>query len=707
MYGGDANFITSTSNALSQTVTKAATTTGLTSSVPAGAAFGQSVTFTATPVAVAPGAGTPTGTVTFKDGTTTLGTGTLAGGVATFAIASLSVGVHSITAVYGGDTDFTTSTSSVLSQMVNQAATTTKLTKNPTTAIKFGQSVTFTATPTPSSPGAGTPTGTVTFKDGSTTLGTGALAGGIATFTTSALAVGGHSVTAVYDGDTDFTTSTSSAVSQTVSKSSTTTGLAQSTASTEFGQSVTFTATPVAVAPGAGMPTGTVTFKDGTTTLGTSTLSGGVATFATSSLTAGSRSITAAYAGDADFTTSTSPPLMHTVSQAGTNTTLTKNTTTALKFGQSVTFTATMAVVAPGAGTPTGTVTFKDGSTTLGTGALAGGVATLATTALPVGSNSITAVYGGDTNFTASTSSALSQTVQQASTTTTLTKSSTSALKFGQSTTFTAKLAAVAPGAGTPTGTVTFKDGSTTLGTGALVGGVATFTTTTLPAGSHSITAVYNGDTNFKTSTSGALSQTITQSATTTTLTKSSTSALKFGQSVTFTATLAAVAPGAGTPTGTVTFKDGSTTLGTASLSGGVATFTTASLPPGSNSITAVYGGNTDFTTSTSNSLSQTVDQAATTNKLTKNTTTAIAFGTSVTFTATLTAVSPGAGTPTGTVTFLDNGSSIGTGSLIDGVATFTTTTLPVGSNSITATYGGDTDFTGSTSSALSQTVHS
>ncbi len=86
-------------------------------------------------------------------------------------------------------------------------------------------------------------------------------------------------------------------------------------------------------------------------------------------------------------------------------------------------------------------------------------------------------------------------------------------------------------------------------------------------------------------------------------MTKSSTTVPKLGQSVTFTATLAAVSPGAGTSTGAVTFKDGSATLGTGTLSGGVATFSTASLSVGSHSITAVYGGDTNFTTSTSSSL--------------------------------------------------------------------------------------------------------
>src|SRR5678816_3510054 len=94
-------------------------------------------------------------------------------------------------------------------------------------------------------------------------------------------------------------------------------------------------------------------------------------------------------------------------------------------FGQSVTFTATVAAVAPGAGTPTGTVTFKDAAATLGTGTLSGGVATFSTTALSVAASphSITASYATDGNFASSTSSAVVQAVNQASTTTTLTSS--------------------------------------------------------------------------------------------------------------------------------------------------------------------------------------------------------------------------------------------------------------------------------------------
>src|SRR5205823_5154032 len=130
----------------------------------------------------------------------------------TFATAKLAVGSHSITAVYGGATDDLTSTSPALTFKVSQDTTTTTLAASPTATV-YGQSVTFKARVAVSSPGAGTPTGTVTFKDGATTLGTGTLStvSGVTTaiFSTTKLAVGSHAITAVYAGDTHDSTSTS------------------------------------------------------------------------------------------------------------------------------------------------------------------------------------------------------------------------------------------------------------------------------------------------------------------------------------------------------------------------------------------------------------------------------------------------------------------------------------------------------------------
>ena len=175
---------------------------------------GQSVTFTAT-VTSQSGSGTPTGSVNFLDGTSTIGSGTLNGsGVVSFATSSLAAGSHSITAAYQGDSSFAASTSSAVSVQVNAAlaATTTTLMSSAST-VTAGQSVTFTATVAPQS-GSGTPTGIVNFLDGTTMVGSGTLNGsGVATFSTSSLASGTHSVTAAYQGDTNFAASTSSAVS--------------------------------------------------------------------------------------------------------------------------------------------------------------------------------------------------------------------------------------------------------------------------------------------------------------------------------------------------------------------------------------------------------------------------------------------------------------------------------------------------------------
>jgi len=265
--------------------------------------YGQSVVFTATVKPTATTTATPSGTVTFKDGATTLGKTALTNGSAAFTTSTLAAGTHSITAVYGGDTTFIGSTSGALSQVVNKAATTTSLTVTPNPS-QFNQTVTLKATVT-SATGA-TPTGNVVFKDGATTLGTVALASGTASLSVSKLAVGAHSITAAYGGGADFYASTSKAVALTVNKAKTTTILTSSPNPSVSGQAVTFTATVTGAF--GGNPSGTVTFKDGTTTIGTGAVNTTThqAHFVTTKLSVGTHNITAVYGGDAHYLTSTS-----------------------------------------------------------------------------------------------------------------------------------------------------------------------------------------------------------------------------------------------------------------------------------------------------------------------------------------------------------------------------------------------------------------
>ncbi len=180
---------------------------------------------------------------------------------------------------------------------VPAAWTTTTLTTslNPST---YGQVMTFSAVVT-SSLGAPPDGETVTFMKGATVLGTGTLSGGSASFTASTLSVGTNAITAVYGGDSKFGYGTSNTVKQVVNKASTMTSLASSLNPSNYGQSVTFTAS---VTPQfSGTVKGTVTFYDGTTALKTVYLSGEVAKYTTSSLTTGSHSITATYNGNASF----------------------------------------------------------------------------------------------------------------------------------------------------------------------------------------------------------------------------------------------------------------------------------------------------------------------------------------------------------------------------------------------------------------------
>jgi hypothetical protein len=486
-------------------------------------------------------------------------------------------------------------------------ATTITLTAAPNPTV-FGQSVTFTVNVKPAPPNRGTPTGSVAFFDGSINLGNATLSNGKATFKTTSLPVGPDPITAVYSGDTTFATSTSAVLSQRVNQAATTSKVTSSTNPAVYGQTVTFTATVKAVSPGSGTPTGTVTFDDDGSPIGTGTLSGGTATFSTDFVVPGSQSITVGYGGDANFTGSTSPAITQTVNQAASTTTVTAAPNPSV-YGQSLTLTASVSAKSPGSGTPTGTVTFTWGSTTLGSGTLSNGTVTItATTPLTVGTDTIKAAYSGDGNFKTSTGTT-SQTVNQAATTTALV-SSVNASVFGQSVTFTATVSANAPGSGTPTGSVTFRDGSTTLGTVTLSGGVASYTTAKLATTSHAITATYNGSGSFTTS-SASLTQTVNQDGTMSVVTSSldpSTS----GQKVTFTATVSAVSPGAGTPTGTVIFYDGMTEIGTGTLSGaGKATLATKTLTAGSHSISVQYSGDTNFLASTSAVFTQTVNSVS------------------------------------------------------------------------------------------------
>jgi sugar lactone lactonase YvrE len=479
-----------------------------------------------------------------------------------------------------------------------------------------------------------------------------------------------------------------------------------------FGQGVTFTVT-VTTGANTGALTGTVTvtdtFNSATTTLASNVALGpsGTATIPPiSTLPVGIHSIVAAYSGDSAHTKSTStdngaPPLLQTVNEQTTTTLVSSGSPSTL--GQNVMFTATVAIVGSAGVTPQGTVTFMNGTTVLGTPQTlgAGLTATYSTTALPLGSNPITAVYSGDATIEVlgSTSAVLKQDVQTASTA--AVTSAPNPSNYGTQVTFTATISSATTISVGATGTVTFLDNGTSIGTGTLSGDPATaqFQTSSLAVGTHPITVSYPGDANFAGATSSpAYSQTVNPVPTSVAVSSTPATGVA-GVPVAITATISSSA-NSSLLTGTVTFTIGTQSVGPVTVTGGVAT-TNQTLPAGTYQVVATYSGTSNLGGSTSNPYTLTIASATTTATLSITPNPAVADST-ITFSA---AVTSNGVAPTGSVSFMSGGTTLGTATLTKGVALYNTNGLAVGSYSVTAVYAGDANNGTTTSPAVNLTV--
>ena len=573
-------------------------TTSLTSSANP-SVYGDSVTFTAT---VASGAdAVDDGAVQFSVGGAPLGApvDVDAAGVATVTTSTLGVGSHTITAAYGG-TATVAESSNTLTQVVNKVSSTTAVTSDGTPSV-VGDPVTFTATVT--SGGQPVDSGTIQFSDASGDLGApvAVAADGTATFTTSALPVGSHTITATFSG-TATTATSSGSTGQTVDATPTTTGLTSSLNPSDFGDPVTFTAT--VTSSGQPVDSGTIQFSDADGDLGSpvAVAADGTATFTTSALPVGTHTVTATFSGTATLAVS-SDTLSQVVGQAESTTVVTSDGTPSV-VGDPVTFTAT--VTSGGQPVDSGTVQFSDADGDLGSpvDVEADGTATFTTSALPVGSHTITATFSG-TVTTATSSGSTDQTVNQVSTSVAV-GTDGSPSTFGDEVTFTATVTTVPGGDPVTVGQVEFSvDGTVSATVDVDASGVATVTTDTLAVGTHTITAAYLGTTDYATS-SGTVDQVVDAAPTATVLT-SSLNPSTFGDSVTFTATV--TSGGQPVSSGTVQFSDAGGDLGAPVdvEADGTATFTTSALPVGDHTITATFSGNATTATS-SGSIDQTVD---------------------------------------------------------------------------------------------------
>jgi sugar lactone lactonase YvrE len=654
---------------------------------------GQAVVFTATVGNY--GAGALTGPVTFVDGSTTLCSDVpLSGGIATCSAAGLALGQHTITVNYAGDANNEANSAS-MAQTVKQPPTLVlSVSPYPQATVLGNVTLTLTATASPVGP-----TGNVTFYDNGDALsGNVTLNGsGIATFSTTQLSPGSHSLTAFYGGDTNNASGTSNAVNETIAQSSTTTALSTTDAMPTVGESITLSAT-VTSASGP-QPTGMINFTDNGSPLGSASLNGsGVATLTISSLSPGTHSIFANYPGDTDNAFSGSSPLTETVAQIPTTTTLASDANP-LSAGATLHLTATVALAlgATADGLLTGQVTFTDGATPLGTVSLdSSGHATLSVSTLAVGAHTLIAGYGGATNYATSSSTSLAQQVQKTAATVSVTQSATTLLA-GTKVSFTAT---VTSSTGIPTGTVTLYDSGASVQTAQLnAQGNASFAISTLSSGSHTLTVGYGGDANYGVGISGPWIETVNLAQPTVTLSGPS-NVVDIGTPVTLTGNL--TSPGI-TPTGMLILQDGATVIASqpVPLASGFS-FSTSSLALGAHVLSVAYSGDGDNASATSPAVAVSVQKAPTATALGSSANPGT-FGQPVTLTASTVSNGPGM---TGSVSFFDGGASLGTVSLAtNGTATLTTSALGFGGHSITAIYSGDAQHAASTSSPLSEQI--
>ena len=642
--------------------------------------------------------GTPTGTAVLYDGTVILATVTLnSTGTATWSTQNLSVGTHSLSAQYSGDSANASATSNIVSEQIIQASTVTVLSSSSSNAT-VGSPVTLSASVVSSNGPA--PTGSVEFTDGSNAgaavLGSAPLsANGTASITISSLSPGTHSPVAIYGGDTNDAPSNSSSLTETIQQIGTVTTVG-SDANPINAKATLHLNAAVAIAPGAtadGSLAGNVTFSDGSAVLGTAPISpAGQATLAIGTLSVGQHVILATFDGSTNYAISHSVTLNQAVQQTSTQVTLSSASTTTL-MGKPAAFTAS---VTSSTGVPTGSVIFLSGSAQLGTVAVGNdGTASFSTTQLTPGAHTITVAYAGDSNYLASTSTGVQQTVQLAAPTLTL-SAPASAVDAGTTVQLTAAFST--PGI-TPTGTISLLDGTMVIGTDTIsAAGSFTFTTSQLAIGPHTFTARYSGDSNNTTVTSAPIAVAVQQARSATALTTSANPSTQ-GNPLTLTATVTSDSPNS---SGSVSFLDGSTVLGTVALAAnGNASLSTSTLALGTHTLTATYAGDTDHTSSSSIAVSELVVRSSAITFTSNDNPSA--SGQSVTFTTQISG--SGEVVPTGTATFRDNGALLATVPLSgSSAASFTTNALSVGTHMVTVSYSGDSNFA-ATGAQLTQTV--
>jgi hypothetical protein len=547
---------------------------------------------------------------------------------------------------------------------------------------------------------AGTPTGAVQFSMDGITIGSATIDGyGSAQLMSPALTAGVHVFTSTYAGQAPFEAATSIHLYIYVNADIGVTTLSSSNPVAAAGQPVTFTARSTSVSSETLTPINVTDNGLFLTTLSTPNTAG-TFTLSTSSLTPGYHFIVASFPGDT-FSNPAGTASLGELILAGTPTSATITNCPSGNVNVQQDFTLLFTVTSA-SGTPTGSLSFTDNAAPHGSAALINGSASLLYVPTMGGAHTLTATYTPTGSFAASSATCTFNVVLNP-TKSTLTAAPTS----GALGTPTLLTATVTPNPGTsfgnPTGTVTFLNGATVLGTAPLSSAaIANLTTTTLPAGTDNLTCTYSGDNYYASSSCNVVPVTIAAAASNITLTSSLNPAPAF-TSITFTARL--TSNGQPLPAGLpFNLTLNSSTVPLITDANGSATYITSSLGTGSYLVLATF--TPSFAPATNYlggfaSLTQVVSAAATSTTLTAAPNPAYQNQL-----VTLTASVAGNISPSGTVTFYDAATSIGTATLdASGKAVLTTSSLAVGTHPLFATFLANGNFAASTSPTVSEVI--
>ena len=672
-YSGDSIYAPSTYSLTLDILPKASTAVSLSTSATSALA-GSPVVFSVTVVPAA-----AAGTISLWDGTRFLDQATVTSNGATFSITTLAPGVHSISALYSGDSFSLPSQSPPLTITTTLAPSSLTLAPLPA-HLAFGTPLTLSATLLPA-----TATGNITFNDsffpsGSsptqplrTTLGQSPVVNGSAALTPPTLAPGTHTFSATYAGDAANTPSSSLNATVVVDPLPTTTTLAPIHTPLLYGAPATFTAS---VLPATS--TGTIAFSDMSGTLAQVPISNGTATFISSTLPPGAHTITATYSGDSTHAPSTSATLLTQVNPAPSTTTFAPIAPT-LTAGTALTLTTTITPA-----TATGTVLFRDANAgTLGQASISAGTATLTLPSLPSATYAITAIYSGDPFTDPSTSATVSTRIVPGQTTTTLAPIPAT-LSYATPLNLTASISPAST-----TGSITFTDNGQPLATLTALNGSATFTTSTLPVGPHTLSASFTGNAVSAPSTSAPATLSVTAATTSTTL---SLAQVNIPAGLPVVVNVRVASSSASIPSGTITLRSGSVILAQAPLTNGTPgqAYATVRAPApatlGTFPVVALYSGDPNDAASDSSATPTafTILPTPTTATLSLSAT-QVPPQTPITLTASFT--SANTSVPTGTVTFLSGSAPLGTVPLDPtGKAALTLASRPMGAYSLSAT---------------------